>query len=443
MSAMVEPFTLAVPDADLENLRARLRATRWPEPATHPRQGVALERLQERCARWAHGYDWRDRAEPQRRAAVHHHDRWSADPFPARPLLASDAFPPVLTHGWPGSVVEYLDVLPLLIDAGFHCVVPSLPGYGWSGEPTEPGWGRIARAWATLMARLGYARYGAQGSDWGTSVSASLSDQDRAHVAGIHLMPPLAPTSPVGPPGDDDAGYSTQHRTRPQTVGYALTDSPAGLAAWIGEKLDSSTDPGTPIPEHRILDTLTLYWLPRTAASSTRLYWESLGDVTRWLAGPLERGDLFGAPTGCTIFPHELQRPTRDEAAARFRDIRYWSEPERGGHFPAPSDRTPSRPSSPPCSRSSADSANRCSASSAANRQRPPSAHSSRPTSPNNKPDEVYVLTARGRELLATSTELKLSRPNPHTRRSSKSSSANRTEERCLGLAPELRRRDR
>jgi pimeloyl-ACP methyl ester carboxylesterase len=338
MSAMVEPFSLAVPDADLEDLRARLQATRWPEPATHPRQGVALERLQERCARWAHGYDWRAterslNAVPQFITTIDGLRIHFLHARSSRP----DAFPLVLTHGWPGSVVEYLDVLPLLTDAGFHCVVPSLPGYGWSGKPTEPGWGvpRIARAWATLMARLGYARYGAQGSDWGTSVSASLGDQDPAHVAGIHLMPPLAPTSPVGPPSDDDAGYSTQHRTRPQTVGYALTDSPAGLAAWIGEKLDSWTDPRTPIPEHRILDTLMLYWLPRTAASSARLYWESLGDVTRWLAGPLEPGDLVGAPTGCTIFPHELQRPTSDEAAARFRDIRYWSEPERGGHFPA------------------------------------------------------------------------------------------------------------
>ena len=129
-------------------------------------------------------------------------------------------------------------------------------------------------------------------------------------------MPPLAPTAAAQ--GDDDAGYSTQQRTRPQTVGYALTDSPTGLAAWIGEKLDAWTDPRTPIPEDRVLDTLMLYWLPRTAASSARLYWESLGDVTRWLEGPLEDSDVVDAPAGCTIFPHELQRPTRDEAAKRF-----------------------------------------------------------------------------------------------------------------------------
>jgi len=172
------------------------------------------------------------------------------------------------TLAWPGSVVEYLDVLPLLVDAGFHCVIPSLPGFGWSGKPSEPGWGvaRIAAAWAELMARLGYERYGAQGTDWGTSVSAALGRHGA--VAGIHLMPPLTPTAAAQ--GDDDAGYSTQQRTRPQTVGYALTDSPAGLAAWIGEELDAWTDPRTPIAQHRILDTLMLYWLPRAAAPDPR-----------------------------------------------------------------------------------------------------------------------------------------------------------------------------
>ena len=333
---MIEPLTLAVPDAELEELRARLRATRWPDPATDPRQGVALERLQERCARWAEEYDWRS---TERRLNAVPQFATTIDGLRVHFLHARssrpDAFPLVLTHGWPSSVVELLDALPLLTEAGFHCVVPSLPGYGWSGKPTVPGWGvaRTAHAWATLMGRLGYASYGAQGTDWGTSVSASLAKQDPEHVAGIHLMPPLAPTTVRQ--ADDDAGYSTQNRTRPQTVGYALTDSPAGLAAWIGEKLDSWADPRTPIPEDRILDTLMLYWLPRTTASSARLYWESLHDVTRWLDGPLEPDDRVDTPAGCTIFPHELQRPTRDEAAVRFSDIRHWSEPERGGHFPA------------------------------------------------------------------------------------------------------------
>lgn len=335
---MIEPFTLAVPETELEELRARLRATRWPEPETDPRQGAALERLQERCARWAEDYDWRAterrlNAAPQFTTTIEGlriHFLHARSP-------RSDALPLVLTHGWPGSVVELLDVLPLLTKAGFHCVVPSLPGFGFSGKPAARGWGvgRIARAWATLMARLGYDRYGAQGTDWGTSVTATLGTQDSEHVIGIHLMPPLAPTTARGRQVDEDAGYSTQQRTRPQTVGYALTDSPAGLAAWVGEKLDAWTDPRTPIPEDRILDTLMLYWLPRTAASSARLYWESLSDVTRWLEGPLEPTDRVDAPAGCTIFPHELQRPTRVEAEQRFTDIRAWTEPERGGHFPA------------------------------------------------------------------------------------------------------------
>ena len=335
---MIEPFTLAVAHAELEDLRARLRATRWPEPATDPRQGVALDRLQARCERWADEYDWRA-AERQLNAAPQF--LTTIDELPIHFLHArsphGDAFPIVLTHGWPGSVVEFLDVLPLLTNLGFHCIVPSLPGYGWSGKPSEPGWNveRIARAWAELMARLGYERYGAQGTDWGTSVAASLGQQDRAHVAGIHVMPPLTPTTAAGRQADDDAGYSTQHRTRPQTVGYALTDSPAGLAAWIGEKLDTWADPRSPIPERRVLDTLTVYWLTGTAASSARLYWESAGDVTRWLEGPLRPSDRIDAPTGCTVFAHELQRPTQTEAAARFVDIRYWSEPARGGHFPA------------------------------------------------------------------------------------------------------------
>jgi pimeloyl-ACP methyl ester carboxylesterase len=338
MRTVIEPFTLAVPEAELEDLRARLHATRWPEPATDRRQGVALERLQERCRRWAEDYDWRA---TERRLNAVPQFRTDLDGLVIHFLHARsphlDAFPLVLTHGWPGSVAEFLDVLPLLNEAGFHCVVPSLPGYGWSGKPDEPGWGveRIARAWAALMARLGYDRYGAQGTDWGTSVSASIVQQDPVHAAGALLMPPLVPTTAAGRQPDDDSGYSAQQRTRPQTVGYALTDSPAGLAAWIGEKLDTWTDPATPIPEHRILDTLMLYWLPRTAASSARLYWESLGEVTRWLQGPLDPGDIVNAPVGGTIFPHELQRPTRDQAAARFTDIRHWSEPERGGHFPA------------------------------------------------------------------------------------------------------------
>jgi epoxide hydrolase len=267
--------------------------------------------------------------------------------------LDPDALPVVFTHGWPGSVIEYLDVIGPLTDAGYHCVVPSLPGYGWSDKPAATGWGveRLAPAWATLMARLGYDRYGAQGSDWGTSVSASLGQLDTDHVVGIHLMPPLAPPDPatlgdltgqeqdaldaMARSGAQEPGYSTMQSTRPQTIGYALTDSPAGLAAWIIEKMMSWTDPRSDVSPDAVLDNLMLYWLPRTAASSARLYRESLHDVTRWLQGPLEERDLIDAPTGCSVFPYELQRPSRRWAERRFGNIVYWNEPERGGHFAA------------------------------------------------------------------------------------------------------------
>ena len=184
---MIEPFTTAVPEAELEVLRLRLRATRWPEAETDPSQGLALGELQELCAYWCDGYDWR-RCEARLEQIGQF--RTEIDGLDIHFLHArsprAEAFPLILTHGWPGSVIEFLDALQPLTDAGFHCVVPSLPGYGFSAKPAAPGWGveRIARAWAALMARLGYDCYGALGGDWGTSVSASLGQQDPQHVAG-------------------------------------------------------------------------------------------------------------------------------------------------------------------------------------------------------------------------------------------------------------------
>jgi pimeloyl-ACP methyl ester carboxylesterase len=367
MSGDVTDFRIEVAEAELERLRARLRHTRWPERETVEdwSQGVPLAYLRELCRYWADGYDWRAterrlNALPQFRTeidgiGIHFVEVRSPD---------AEALPLLITHGWPGSIVEFLKVLGPLTDPAshggsaadaFHVVCPSLPGYGFSDRPARPGWGvgRIAAAWTVLMARLGYERYGAQGSDWGTSISASLGQQDPDHVAGIHLTPPLAPPDPAT--FDDltereqaalaslehsaewDSGYSREHATRPQTIGYALVDSPAALCAWIIEKFWAWTDCDgrleNVLTRDELLDNLMLYWLPGTGASSARLYWESSSLVNEWISGPTS--DTVSVPTGCSIFPKELQRPSRRWAEKRFLDIRYWSEPSRGGHFAA------------------------------------------------------------------------------------------------------------
>jgi pimeloyl-ACP methyl ester carboxylesterase len=367
MSSEVTPFRIGVPDAELRDLRARLARTRWPErePVDDWSQGVPLSYLQELCAYWADGYDWRAtenrlNALPQFRTRI---DGLGIHFLHVR-SPHQHALPLVLTHGWPGSIIEFLKVLGPLTDPtahggdaadAFHVVCPSLPGYGFSDKPARTGgnvqW--IADAWIRLMDRLGYERYGAQGSDWGTSISTSIGEQDRGHLAGIHLMPPLAPPDPAT--FDDltereraalvslehsaewDSGYSQEQATRPQTIGYGLVDSPAALCAWIVEKFWAWTDcdghPENALTRDELLDNLMLYWLPRTGASAARLYWESIRQVNEWISGSTT--DKVAVPTGCSIFPKELQRPSRRWAEKRFLDIRYWNEPDRGGHFAA------------------------------------------------------------------------------------------------------------
>jgi len=363
----VTPFRVEVPEAALEDLRQRLDRTRWPEPETVPdwSQGVPLSYLRALCRYWAEGYDWRVTERrlnrlPQFRTdldglGIHFVHVRSPEP---------DALPLVMTHGWPGSIVEFLKVLGPLADPvahggaaadAFHLVCPSLPGYGFSDKPARSGWGieRIAGAWAELMGRLGYERYGATGADWGTSVSALLAQAAPDRVAGIHLVPPLAPPDPatfgdltereraalasLEHAAEWDSGYSQEHATRPQTIGYALVDSPAALCAWIVEKLWAWTDWDCRLEDvlsrDEVLDTVMLYWLPGTGASAARLYWESIRQVNRWITGAVD--DPVAVPTGCSIFPKELQRPSRRWAARRFVDIRHWSELDRGGHFAA------------------------------------------------------------------------------------------------------------
>jgi pimeloyl-ACP methyl ester carboxylesterase len=366
-SGQVTPFRVDIPQEVLDDLRARLDGTRWPEAETVAdwSQGVPLAYLRGLCRYWAEGYDWRA---TERRLNLLPQFRTEIDGLGIHLLHVRsphpDAFPVVLTHGWPGSIVEFLKVIGPLTDPtahggeatdAFHLVIPSLPGYGFSDRPAQPGWGveRIAGAWARLMARLGYQRYGAQGGDWGTSVSTSIAQQDPEHVAGIHLNPPLAPPDPatfddltdreraalasLDHAAEWESGYSQEHATRPQTIGYALVDSPAALCAWIVEKFWSWTDHDghleNLLSRDELLDNVMLYWLPGTGASSVRLYWESIRQVNRWISGPTT--DTVAVPTGCSIYPKELQRPSRRWAERRFTDIRYWNELDRGGHFAA------------------------------------------------------------------------------------------------------------
>lgn len=370
MTSKMEPvvsYRIEVPEVDLLDLRERLERTRWPEQETVTdwSQGVPLAYLQELCGYWAQEYNWRAtearlNALPQFRTEIDGleiHVLHVRSPHP-------DALPLIVTHGWPGSIIEFEGVIGPLTDptahggnAGdaFHVVCPSLPGYGFSDKPAKPGWGieRIAAAWMRIMARLGYERYGAQGSDWGTSISASIGQQDPDHVIGIHLTPPLAPPDPAT--FDDlterersalaaldharewDSGYSTEQMTRPQTIGYGLVDSPMALCGWIIEKFWAWTDcnghPENVLTRDQLLDDVMFYWLPGTGASSARLYWESLRQVNEWISGPAT--DTIAVPTGCSIFPAEIQRPSRRWAEERFVDIRYWNEPVRGGHFAA------------------------------------------------------------------------------------------------------------
>jgi pimeloyl-ACP methyl ester carboxylesterase len=313
------------------------------------------------CQHWADRYDWaatelRLNAIPQFRTeidglAIHFLHVRSPEP---------SATPLVLTHGWPGSFLEFEQTLPALADPvahggtasdAFHLVVPSLPGYGFSARPATTGWTihRIADAWCDLMSQLGYGEFVAAGSDWGTSISTSIALHHPERLAGLHLVPPLVAPDRDAPDLTDDeraalrdldersrdgSAYSAMHASRPQTIGYALLDSPAGLAAWIGEKLHAWADrDGGGLAQEQILDNLSLYWFTRTAASAARLYWESIDEVSGWFTAATT--GTIGVPTGCTVFPAEVPRPSRRWAQRRFTNIVHWSEPDHGGHFGA------------------------------------------------------------------------------------------------------------
>jgi pimeloyl-ACP methyl ester carboxylesterase len=363
VNAEITAFHVSVPQADLEDLKVRLARTRWPERETVGdwSQGVPLAYLQEICGYWGEGYDWR-RCEarlnsfPQFRTLIDDvdiHFLHVRSPEPG-------AVPLVLTHGWPGTVIEFLDVIdPLTRPAAhggvardaFHVVVPSLPGFGFSGKPRVTGWNRerIASAWVELMRRLGYDRFAAQGGDWGASVANRLGVHHAEHIIGIHanlvaVSPPPDRSDFTDEDRDDHAeweramashgagemGYVHQQRTRPQTLGYGLADSPAGQCAWVLEKFkawsDCGDDPADGFGIDRLLDNISTYWLTASGASSARLYWE---------AQPSTFEGSVDVPFGGTIFPKEISRPPRKWAERVYTDLRYWNEADRGGHFAA------------------------------------------------------------------------------------------------------------
>jgi pimeloyl-ACP methyl ester carboxylesterase len=360
MTAAIEPFRIFASDAELDDLRRRLRATRFPERECVDdwSQGIPLAYVKDVCRYWADEYDWRAReARLNRFAQFKTEIDGLGIHFVHVRSPHADALPLVITHGWPGSIVEFDKVIEPLTDPtrhggdardAFHVVCPSLPGYGFSEKPARTGWSveRIARAWAQLMPRLGYERYGAQGGDWGATVTTSIAEQDAANCAGIHLNMPLALPDPatMGELTEREkkaiadyqmhrewgTGYSKQQSTRPQTVGYGLVDSPAGLAAWILEKFWDWTDrtrhPEESFTRDELLDNVMMYWLPATGASSARLYWESFAKTS---LAPIS------IPVGCSAFPREIFRTSRRWAEKRFTNLVYFHELDEGGHFAA------------------------------------------------------------------------------------------------------------
>jgi pimeloyl-ACP methyl ester carboxylesterase len=377
-ATVVRPFRVDIPEEAIVDLRQRVMATRWPDKETvaDASQGAQLAKMQELLRYWGTDYDWR-KAEAKLNALpqfmtnidgleiyfIHIRSRHQG------------ALPMIITHGWPGSVLEFLKVIGPLTDPtahggraedAFDLVIPSIPGYGFSGRPTGTGWDpdHIARVWDTLMKRLGYTHYVAQGGDWGAVITEAMGRQAPAGLRGIHVnlpaaVPPdveaaLAGAGPV--PADMSeqehavfealsayrksgySGYFVALTARPQAVGYGLTDSPAGLAAFIlwhpgFAKWTYGGDPAQSPTKDEVLDDFTLYWLTNSATSSGRLYWENRG------AGPTSASALktaeISVPVGITVFPDDVYRPPETWARRAYRNLIYFHEVDRGGHFAA------------------------------------------------------------------------------------------------------------
>lgn len=357
----ISPFAISISDEQITDLNNRIANTRWPdaETAADWNQGVPLAYVKELVQYWGEQYD-------QQRLAnrlnafdnfktnllglnIHFMHIRSSNPN-ARPLL--------LTHGWPGSVVEFLKVIGPLTepqehggkaDDAFHLVIPSLPGYGFSDKPQAAGWGveKIAEAWSALMTRLGYSQYFAQGGDWGSVITSYIARQDPDHCLGIHINMGIVAPDPNAENltanelsimagwkyyQDWDSGYSKQQATRPQTLGYGLVDSPSGQAAWIVEKfyqwMDCDGHPENIVSRDELLDNIMVYWLTGSGASSARLYWESFG-------GGEGREQPVSIPMGATISTKDIFRTSERFASRVFTNIVYWKDKEEGGHFAA------------------------------------------------------------------------------------------------------------
>ena len=355
----ITPFTINIPEEQITDLQNRINNTRWAEEecVNDWSQGIPLTYVREVADYWANQYDWR-KSEQYLNTFDHYqtnindldiHFIHQKSPHP-------NAYPLVITHGWPGSIIEFHKVIQPLVNPtkhggkaedAFHFICPSLPGYGFSGKPTVSGWGveKIAQTWDQLMVRLGYGNYGAQGGDWGAAVTTQIG-RNVGHCDGIHINMPIGHPTPesLQDPTDEeksalegltyyqewDSGYSKQQSTRPQTLGYGLVDSPVGQMAWIIEKfwswMDCDGHPENTLTRDELLDNVMLYWLTASGASSARLYWESFGSFGG--------GDKVEIPTGVASFPKEIIRSPRRWCEQSY-NITHWTTMPKGGHFGA------------------------------------------------------------------------------------------------------------